>query len=222
MKFIRLILFSTMREIGKAFHPNRDNMSRKIIFLVSTFAIALASCANSAPQTPALTVGDIQNTAQAGVWTLAAQTKAAIPTITPLPTETPSPIPSPTIPPTPVVQPTMQENTPTTDICNMPIQSSAQGQTSKVLFVNASNGTAMVSFGLIAPTPFNECGVYNFQLQPNESQLMYVLRGTYYASAYIYGKKGKQTYAAGRYYFSIMDPGHKSTIKITADAIMWQ
>jgi hypothetical protein len=123
-------------------------MKKKILSLVSPLIIlSLASCGTAS--TPTVSPADMANTAIAAAWTEVNLTQAAMPTATatpipPTPTLTFTPIPTPT--PQPLV--IVPSPTSSVDPCNEPIPVPAKGTKTKVKFVNESNGTVQLAFGM--------------------------------------------------------------------------
>lgn len=87
---------------------------KKFVFLIVLGAVLLSACGPATPPpTPTMSIADIQATSVSMVWTMVAQTQAAMPTATPLPTETPTPVPTNTPFPSPTGS-SLLVNTPTT------------------------------------------------------------------------------------------------------------
>jgi len=164
-------------------------MKKKILSLVSTLIIiSLASCGSAS--TPTVSPADMANTAIAAAWTEVNLTKAAMPIATaspipPTPTLTFTPFPTPT--PQPLV--IVPSATSSVDPCNEPIPNPAFGTKTKVRFVNESNGTVQLAFGMTQKNEMGECGTYSFTMGPSESPTVEVLTGCYWAYAWITGKK---------------------------------
>ena len=178
-------------------------MSKRILISVLAAAL-LAGCAP--PSTPTLSAEDTQGTAVAAAWTVVAMTQQAIPTATPIPpTETPNPTPLPTF--TPLPQPTSNFPTqssfdfptsvpaggPTADPCNAPIPAETFGRKTKTTIVNQSGGSVILSLYLFK-TPYGECGIYSFNLAPNASISAQLLEGSYWAGAFVTGKRNTKAF----------------------------
>ncbi len=129
---------------------------KKILLLLTALSLFLGACGAIAPTeepTPALTGEDIQETAVAMAWTMAAQTIEAMPTetFTPLP---PTPTFTPVFTATPIftatpfaTQTPLPSATPEGDVCNK-ILSGWEGKESKVLVINETKHPVGVSLFL--------------------------------------------------------------------------
>lgn len=144
---------------------------KQFVFLVVLGAVLLSACGPATPApTPTMSISDIQGTSVSMVWTMVAQTQAAMPTDTPLPTETPTPPPTNTPFPTPAGDSLLIINTPTTapsasgggDPCNR-ILTSWVGKSTKLLIDNQTGGTVTLSL-FIRSNRGGECGYKSFQL----------------------------------------------------------
>ncbi|MGQ9832869.1 MAG: hypothetical protein ACUVRJ_03570 [Candidatus Villigracilaceae bacterium] len=142
---------------------------KKFVFLIVLGAVLLSACGPATPPpTPTMSIADIQATSVSMVWTMVAQTQAAMPTATPLPTETPTPLPTSTPLPSPTVSSLLVVNTPTTaastggDPCNGPLTSWV-GQSGRLAIVNQTGGKVTVTV-FIKSNRGGECGYKTFQL----------------------------------------------------------
>jgi hypothetical protein len=175
---------------------------------------------------------DVQGTAVAAAWTIVAMTQAAIPTATPVPltetpiptlppTFTPLPLPTSALPTQPVIGASPVGGGPTPDPCNAPVAPDAPGHKVRVQFLNKSGGNVNLSFGLVEKTEFGECGTYHFTFNKNESPVVTVLGGCYWAYAWVtnIGKDNDTSTSSGIQNFCMHDSGHKWTITIKKDVI---
>ncbi len=164
---------------------------KKIISALSLIAVlTLSACGSSGTPIPQLNVLDVQNTAIAQAWTDVAMTQAALPTATPIPptfTAEPTFTPFPTLPPTIAFPPTAAAVfVPTKGVdCNVPIPLPVKGEVAKVKFVNKSNGTASLSFGMLTINDKNECGIFSFTIPPKQTAEVDVLVNCYWGFAYV-------------------------------------
>jgi hypothetical protein len=204
-------------------------MKNKALCLISIFMIvALAACGPKS--TPTMSPVDVQGTAVAAAWTVVAMTQASIPTATALPpTALPSPtaLPTWTPPPFPTsvgasfpTQPMFSAPTnppaaggPTADACNLPISSKAAGTKVNTRIINQTDGSVVLSLYL-SKTVFNECGYYSFNIEPNASISAELLEGSYWAGAFITGKKDSKSFGTSLY---LKSPS--TSIRITEDVI---
>jgi hypothetical protein len=165
-------------------------MKRKFVSVISILVIAALSACGPAP-TPTLSAADVEGTAVANAWVAITLTQAAIPTATQTPvppTPTITFTPPPTLTPFPTLVPATLPDTSATDPCNMPPPVDSKGDKVKVKFLNKSNGTATLSFGMTQENSFKECGTYSFTLGKFEEPVVQVLAGCYWAYAWIDGK----------------------------------
>jgi hypothetical protein len=204
-------------------------MKSKLKHIVIIIMVFILSACGPTPA-PTMNAVDVQGTAVAAAWTIVAMTQAAVPTATPIPpTETPIPTPLPTFTPLPLPTSALPQpitgatavgGGPTPDPCNAPIAGDAPGHKAKVQFQNKSNGNVNLSFGLMNPTEFGECGVYHFNFSQNESSTVEVLEGCYWAYAWVTGKKPST--AVNIYDFCLTHAGgQKWIIQIKPDVIVW-
>lgn len=193
---------------------------KKIVLFLATLSFLLNACggtpAEDAP--PELTGEDVQATALAMAWTMAAETIAAMPTSTPVPpTETPTIVPptaTMTLVPT-LALPTIT-NTPDKDICDQFLGSWA-GPTSKLRIVNMTKSTANVSLYLGPNNAHNQCGyLYVPSLEKKQDAILSVPYGTY--SMYVWLVGDNHSVSGGGY--GIGNPD-KHTLEIRNDTIKW-
>ncbi len=152
-------------------------MKQNAVTVSIVLILLVSACAPKAA--PTVNPVDIQNTAQAAAYTMAAQTLQAMPTNTPVPTETPSPIPLPTdtVPPLPtigtpatlapgVIVPTsLPAFTPQSssgsgnnqDPCNQAL-TTWQGPTATFTIVNKTKPKGTIVLGIYVVTEMGQCG----------------------------------------------------------------
>jgi hypothetical protein len=166
-----------------------EYMNKKYPIILTLITLTIISACGPAP-TPTISPLDLQNTAIALAWTEVAMTQAALPTATaspipPTPTLTLTPFPTPTFQPL-VNAPSA---TSSVDPCNLPIPIPVYGTKTKVKFVNESNGSVQLSFGMTQKNEIGECGTYSFTMGESESPTVEVLTGCYWAFAWVSGRK---------------------------------
>ncbi len=159
---------------------------KKLIFVLAALGLVLSACGGSTKvETPALTGEDVEATAFAMAWTMAAETQTAMPTAT----NTPLP---PTLPPTATLIPATATpavtNTPLPtatkekDECNKPL-SGWEGKESKILVVNETKSTVVVSLFLYQSAR-GYCGYLSTTLNKKQSTTFTVPIGFYSASVW--------------------------------------
>jgi hypothetical protein len=162
-------------------------MKRKVILIISVLAIIVLFGCGPEP-TPTMSMADIQSTAIANAWIALTQTQAAIPTVTdtPIPpTPTITFTPAPTFTPFPTVVPPTLPDTSATDPCNEPPPLKPLGTLVKVKFVNKTEGSINLAFGMVKENDKKECGTYNFSIGRYEEPEVTVLAGCYWGYAWI-------------------------------------
>ena len=174
--------------------PNGDKMKSKFVSIFILLLVTTLSACGPAP-TPTMSVADLQGTAIAQAWAAVTQTQSAMPTATYTstptaipPTETPLPtsVAFPTLPLLQPLQPTLApQGNPTTDPCNAPPPIKPNGITVPIKFINKSDGSASLSFGMFKPNAQGECGTYNFYFGKFAVSVETVLAGCYWAYANI-------------------------------------
>ncbi len=162
-------------------------MKRNLISVISVLVIAGLSACGPEP-TPTLSVADAQSTAIAAAWAALTQTQAAMPTAT----ETPIPptptltfTPPPTFTPFPTAVPATLPDTSATDPCDEPPPSEPKGAVVKVRFLNKSDSTVNLSFGMIKENDKKECGTYSFTIGRYEEPEVQVLAGCYWGWGWV-------------------------------------
>ncbi len=170
---------------------------------------------------------DIQHTAEAGAFTMVAQTQAAVPTNTPvpptdtpaptaLPTETPPPLPTSSTPgalPTniPTFTPqspgtssnTNSNNTNDQDICNQPL-TSWQGPTANFTIANQSKPEGTIVLSMYVVTTLGQCGYLIITGDSFSGPI-----GQYSAGAFITGKQNFKAFGG----FNITEGSWKIVVK---------
>ena len=159
-------------------------MNRIILRTLCILAVmALAAC-GPAPE-PTLSAEDVQNTALPLAMTSVGLTMQAMATDTPVPpTITPTFTPAPTSTPAPTLAPPTPAS-PTLGPCEGPVPAAPQGVQVNVRFVNKSNGSVNMAFGMTKPNDLGECGVYSFSFGPDDVEVVQVLAGCYWAYAWV-------------------------------------
>ena len=162
-------------------------MKRKVIPAISVLIIAALSACGPAP-TPTMSVADIQGTAVADAWIALTQTQAAMPTATqtpipPTPTLTFTPPPSPT--PFPTLVPATLPDTSATDPCDEPPPATPKGAVVKVRFLNKTDSTVNLSFGMTKENDKKECGTYSYTIGRYEEPEVQVLSGCYWGWGWV-------------------------------------
>ena len=189
-----------------------------LILLGSACAPQAASTANSL---------DVQHTAEAGAFTMVAQTQAAVPTATPvpatetslptaLPTDTPPPLPTsgtqavfptgiPTFTPqSPNTSPNTSTNTDNSqDVCNQPL-TAWQGPTANFTIYNQSKPAGTVVLSMYVVTPLGQCGYLVISGDSFSGPV-----GQYSAGAFITGKQNFKAFGG----FNITEGSWKIVVK---------
>lgn len=185
---------------------------KKMLLLLTALNLLLGACGAAAPTeepTPVLTGDDIQNTAVAMAWTMAAQTIEAMPTatFTPLP---PTATFWPTFTETPAITNT-PEFTPTPLLTSTPVPTATQeggislckwdGESTRLLVVNDTKATATVSIYMTAGSNdkgYGDCYLVVPILAKKQSvQITAPKQGYYYIYAWLDDGKGKQWSVSG-------------------------
>ena len=157
------------------------------MFVISVLVIAALTACGPEP-TPTLSVVDAQNTAIAAAWVALTQTQAAMPTAT----ETPIPptptltfTPAPTFTPFPTVVLATLPDTSATDPCDEPPPVEPKGAVVKVLFLNKSDSTVNLSFGMTKENDQKECGTYSYTIGRYEEPEVQILAGCYWGWGWV-------------------------------------
>jgi len=165
------------------------------LFIILVVSLIISACGSKTVETPTLSVADLQSTAISMAWTLAAQTRAAIPTATstPIPpTDTPLPIPTATIrhiPTLPLVPPT---NTPRSSGggCDQPL-TNWLGLSTNLNIENENKGDVVLSI-YFSETQKGECGYMGYNFGSGGTSVSVPL-GCFFAFAWVSGKKNYTT-----------------------------
>ena len=187
-------------------------MKQNAVTVSIVLILLVSACAPKAA--PTVNPVDIQNTAQAAAYTMAAQTIQAMPTNTPVPTETSSPVPLPTdtVPPLPtigtpatlspgVTLPTsLPALTPqassgsgnSQDPCNQAL-TTWQGPTANLTIVNKTKPKGTIVLGIYVVTEMGQCG--NLVIA---SSSFTGPAGQYSAAAFIDGKQDFKAFGSFR------------------------
>jgi hypothetical protein len=166
-------------------------MKNRHLHVLSIVLITFLSACGPEPE-PTLSPADVANTALADAWLAVTQTQAALPTatatLTPLP-PTPTLTPLPTVPLLPTSVPATLPPSGAENPCNQPPPYQPKGTLVQVQFVNKSNGSVSLSFGMENANSLGECGTYNFGFGRFDSPTYSVLAGCYWAFAFVSGEK---------------------------------
>jgi len=179
-------------------------MKRSALIVGVILSLALGACGPEATAT--VNPLDIQHTAEAGAFTMVAQTHEAIPTATLVPpTDTPSPtlmptltpIPSATagVSPTPTQTAAAQSSGSTSGNCNKAL-TSWEGPTAKLNLANETKPKGVVTLSLYVVTELGECGYLSQQFETSGSLSGPV--GQYSAGAFIDGPKNLRVFGGFR------------------------
>jgi hypothetical protein len=158
-------------------------------FLLIVVVTILSACGPE--PAPTLSPGDVANTALADAWMAVTLTQAALPTatatLTPLPAPSLTPLPTLALLPTSI--PATLPPSGAADPCDQPPPFEPKGTLVQVQFVNKSNGSVGLSFGMIEANEEGECGTYNFSMSRFDSPTVKVLAGCYWAYGFVTGDK---------------------------------
>ena len=198
-------------------------MKRNVLIIGAILILLASACAPQAA--PTANPADIQHTAEAGAFTVVAETQAAIPTNTPvpptdipaptaLPTETPPPLPTSSTPgglPTDI--PTFTPQSPNTssngnnannqDICNQPL-TSWQGPTANFTIANQTKPEGTIVLSMYVVTTLGQCG---YLIVTGDSFSGPI--GQYSAGAFITGKQNFKAFGG----FNITEGSWKIVVK---------
>jgi len=200
-------------------------MNRNLLTIGVVMILLVGACAPQA--TPTANPLDIQHTAEAGAFTMVAQTQAAVPTNTPVPpTDTPAPTTLPTETPpalptssTPGALPTNiptftpqspgtssntnSNNTNDQDICNQPL-TSWQGPTANFTIANQSKPEGTIVLSMYVVTTLGQCGYLIITGDSFSGPI-----GQYSAGAFITGKQNFKAFGG----FNITEGSWKIVVK---------
>jgi hypothetical protein len=198
-------------------------MKRHVLIIGAVLILLVSACAPQAA--PTANAADVQHTAEAGAFTVVAETQAAIPTSTPvpptdvpaptaLPTETPLPLPTSSTPGAlPTNIPTFTPQSPNTssngnssnnqDICNQPL-TSWQGPTANFTIANQTKPEGTIVLSMYVVTTLGQCG---YLIVTGDSFSGPI--GQYSAGAFITGKQNFKAFGG----FNITEGSWKIVVK---------
>ena len=203
-------------------------MKRNVLIIGVVLILLVSACAPQAA--PTANPIDIQHTAEAGAFTMVAETQAAVPTSTPgPPTDTPAPTSPPTntppplptsaaqatagaVLPTPTGIPTFTPQSPTTttnsdtsnqDVCNQPL-TAWQGPTANFSIANQTRPQGTIVLSMYVVTRMGQCGYLAITGDSFSGPI-----GQYSAGAFITGKQNFKAF--GR--FNITEGNWKIVVK---------
>lgn len=178
----------------------------KRIWMIFAIAVLVLTACGPTPE-PTMSPADVQGTAMAAAMTMVAETQAAFPTATPVPpTEAPSatPFPTNTLAVLELTTPTqsiavLPTNTPmqsssANDPCNQPLMS-WDGESATLTLKNNTKPQGLVTASLYFTTEMGECGYIGAQF--DGSTTLTVPTGTFYAGAFVDGKKSFKIFGSG-------------------------
>ena len=195
---------------------------KRNVMIIGVILILLASAC--APQaTPTANPVDVQHTAEAGAFTMVAETQAAIPTATSVPpTETllPTALPTDTPPPLPIsgTQAVLPTNIPTftpqspntststdnnQDICNQPL-TAWQGPTANFTIFNQTKPAGTIVLSMYVVSTLGQCGYLIITGDSFSGPI-----GQYSAGAFITGKQNFKAFGG----FNITEGNWKIVVK---------
>jgi hypothetical protein len=198
-----------------------QQMKRNVSIIGVVLILLLGACAPQAA--PTANPVDVQHTAEAGAFTMVAETQAAVPTATPVPpTETtlPTALPTDTPPPLPTSGtqavlptgiPTFTPQSPNTstntnnnqDICNQPL-TAWQGPTENFTIANQTKPEGTIVLSMYVVTTLGQCG---YPVITGDSFSGPI--GQYSAGAFITGKQNFKAFGG----FNITEGNWKIVVK---------
>jgi hypothetical protein len=201
-------------------------MKRNVLIIGVVLILLVSACAPQAA--PTANPVDIQHTAEAGAFTMVAQTEAALPTSTSiphtdtaaptaLPTNTPPPLPTSGTPATPGAFPTNiptftpqspnsstnPNNSNNQDICNQPL-TSWQGPTANFTIFNQTKPQGTIVLSMYVVTTLGQCGYLVITGDSFSGPI-----GQYSAGAFITGKQNFKAFGG----FNITEGNWKIVVK---------
>ena len=198
-------------------------MKRNVLIIGAVLILLVSACAPQAA--PTANPADIQHTAEAGAFTVVAETQAAIPTSTPVPpTDTPAPTAQPSVTPLPLPTsstpgalptniPTFTPQSPNTssngngsnnqDVCNQPL-TSWQGPTANFTIYNQTKPQGTIVLSMYVTTTLGQCGYLIITGDSFSGPI-----GQYSAGAFITGKQNFKAFGG----FNITEGGWKIVVK---------
>jgi hypothetical protein len=200
-----------------------QEMKRNVLIIGAVLILLVSACAPQAA--PTANPADIQHTAEAGAFTVVAETQAAVPTNTPVPpTDTPAPTALPSVTPLPLPTsstpgalptniPTFTPQSPNTssngntsnnqDICNQPL-TSWQGPTANFTIANQTKPEGTIVLSMYVVTTLGQCG---YLIVTGDSFSGPI--GQYSAGAFITGKQNFKAFGG----FNITEGSWKIVVK---------
>jgi hypothetical protein len=195
-------------------------MTRNVLIIGVVLILLVSACAQAVPTADPV---DVQHTAEAGAFTMVAQTQAAVPTATSVPpTETLLPTALPTDTPPPVSTSGTQEvlptgiptftpqspNTSTTsdnnqDVCNQPLMA-WQGPTANFTISNLTKPAGTIVLSMYVVTTLGQCGYLIITGDSFSGPI-----GQYSAGAFITGKQNFKAFGG----FNITEGNWKIVVK---------
>ena len=185
-----------------------QQMKRNVYIIGVVLILLLGACAPQAA--PTSNPVDVQHTAEAGAFTMVAETQAAVPTA--LPTDTPPPLPTSgtqVILPTGI--PTFTPQSPNTstntnnnqDICNQPL-TAWQGPTANFAIANQTKPEGTIVLSMYVVTTLGQCGYLVITGDSFSGPI-----GQYSAGAFITGKQNFKAFGG----FNITEGNWKIVVK---------
>src|SRR5215213_3099247 len=198
-------------------------MKRNVLIIGAVLILLVSACTPQAA--PTANPVDIQHTAEAGAFTVVAQTQAAVPTNTLVPptdTQAPTALPTETSPPLPTSStpgafptniPTFTPQSPNTssngnssnnqDICNQPL-TSWQGPTANFTIANQTKPEGTIVLSMYVVTDLGQCGYLIISGDSFSGPI-----GQYSAGAFITGKQNFKAFGG----FNITEGSWKIVVK---------
>jgi len=196
-------------------------MKRNVLIIGVVLVLLVSACAPQAA--PTANPVDVQHTAEAGAFTVVAETQAAIPTAPPvpptdtpvptaLPTDTPPPLPTSSTPgalPTGIPTFTPQSLNASTntdnnqDICNQPL-TGWQGPTANFAIANQTKPQGTIVLSMYVVTTMGQCGYLIITGDSFSGPI-----GQYSAGAFITGKQNFKAFGG----FNITEGNWKIVVK---------
>jgi hypothetical protein len=197
---------------------NGEKMKRKILSIIAILIIAILSACGPAP-TPTMSVADLQGTAVAQAWLAMTMTQLAMPTATqtPIPpTPTATFTAAPTFTPFPTLPPPTVAGTEAPDPCDQPPPIAPKGSVVKIQFINKTNSSLNLSFGMAQANSLNECGTYSYAIGRFDEPEVTVLAGCYWGWAWVNDPPSNAKTPSA---LCITDTGKTTQIWITSEVI---
>jgi hypothetical protein len=196
-------------------------MKRNVLIIGVVLVLLASACAPQAA--PTANPVDVQHTAEAGAFTMVAETQAAVPTATSvpptdtpvptaLPTDTPPPLPTSSTPgAVPTGIPTFTPQSPNTstntdnnqDVCNQPL-TAWQGPTANFTIANLTKPEGTIVLSMYVVTTMGQCGYLIITGDSFSGPI-----GQYSAGAFITGKQNLKAFGG----FNITEGNWKIVVK---------